>query len=203
MKAKMILGMLTALVVTSAQAVPVPFVDFGIVPFGGAPSYTGATLQTSTAFFPDGAFLLVNQIGPGDQSGLSVGDFATLSPIIPYGPGLTGPTDFYKTWDGQFGPFSEHLVAFVADRTRVNSITIDFYGTMTAPGGATSPVELILSANQAGGPGHQINWAVTDTSLSGGLHPTPLPGALVMFGTVIAGAGALMRRRKIKSVQAV
>ena len=31
--------------------------------------------------------------------------------------------------------------------------------------------------------------------------PTPLPGALAMFGTVVAGAGALMRRRKIKSVQ--
>ena len=179
----------------SAQASTIT-INFGVIPFGGTPSYTGTSLDQSTAFnFGAGSFV-VNQIGAGDQSTLAL--FDTINLTNPnYGSGnigsLTG--DVTKSWTTGAGTFTETLTSFIINRGTPDAITLVLAGTLTGPGGINQDAFAILNANQVGGPGFAINWSLTDTS---SLSGTPLPAALPLFATGLGALGLLARRRKRK-----
>ena len=114
----------------SAQAVTI---NFGAIPIGGTPSYTGASLETSTAFNFGGGSYQVNVIGPGDQSTLAVGNLISLTNPV-YGPGNVGAlTDHYdQVVDDPVGTFTETLTSFIINRatlTRLHVFSGHPYGT--------------------------------------------------------------------------
>src|SRR5262245_29734452 len=124
---------LTALVFTSsAQAITI---SFGVAPLGGTPAYTGATLNTSTAFDFGGGTYQVNQIGVGDQSGLALNATVTLTNIT-YGAGNAGAltANLVKEWTTVAGTFTETLTSFIANRATANALTLTLIGTLTGPG---------------------------------------------------------------------
>jgi hypothetical protein len=55
---------------------------------------------------------------------------------------------------------------------------------------------LILTANQAGGPGSAVSWSLTATS---NLNEIPLPPAIFLFGTALGGLVLLgwLNKRKL------
>ena len=70
---------LAAVVITGAAQAATITINFGVITIGGTPSYTGTSLDQSTAFnFGAGTFS-VNQIGAGDQSTLALFDLVALS----------------------------------------------------------------------------------------------------------------------------
>jgi hypothetical protein len=176
------------------------FIDFGVVGLGGTPAYSGANLQSSTSFDFDGAVVVVNQIAAGDQSGLSLNNAVSLSSVVTYGSGSSGQlsSPFVKTWTDALGTFTETLTSFTAVRSGANSISVDFSGMLSGPDGISEAVFAILSANQSGGPGGVIGWALTNTSVD----PTPLPAALPLFATGL-GALALLGWRRKRSARSV
>ena len=193
-----------------ARAEPIP-INFGIGFVGGAPSFTpGSTpgLQNSTAFDFGGGLYTVTTIGPGDQSGLTQftvpgfiageSNTVTLPNQVSYGPGDSGPTEMSKSWTSPLGSFNETFTSFTADRNTANAIALTFSGELTE-GDITEPAFLILSANQVGGPGTAVSWTATNVSNLESLPTTPeipLPGAIYLFGTGLAGLGFLNRRRR-------
>jgi hypothetical protein len=189
---------LAAVVCTgSAQAATIT-INFGVTAFGGTPSYTGATLDQSTAFNFGGGTYAVNQIGAGDQSTLALFDLVALSNPT-YGSGNVGSLtgDMTKQWTTVAGTFTETLTSFIINRGTPDAITLLLAGTLTGPGGISQDAFAIVNANQVGGPGKAVNWSLTDTSTLGA---TPLPAALPLFATGLGGLGLLARRRKRKAV---
>ena len=184
----------------SAQASTIT-INFGVIPIGGTPSYTGTSLDQSTAFNFGGGSFLVNQIGTGDQSTLAL--FDTINLTNPnYGSGNVGSLtgDVTKSWTTVAGTFTETLTSFIINRGTPDAITLVLAGTLTGPGGINQDAFAILNANQVGGPGFAVNWSLTDTS---SLSGTPLPAALPLFATGLGALGLLARRRKRKAASVV
>jgi len=189
---------LAAVVITGAAQAATITINFGVSPVGGSPSYTGTSLDQSTAFNFGGGIYQVNQIGAGDQSTLAL--LNTISLTNPtYGSGNVGTlaSDMTKSWTTGAGTFTETLTSFIINRGTANAITLLLAGTLTGPGGISQDAFAIVNANQVGGPGNAVNWALTDTSTLGA---TPLPAALPLFATGLGALGLLARRRKRKSV---
>ena len=101
------------MVLTGAAQAATITLNFGVIPIGGTPSYTGTSLDQSTAFNFGGGSFVVNQIGAGDQSTLALFDLITLTNPT-YGSGnigsLTG--DMTKSWTTAAGTFTETLTSF-------------------------------------------------------------------------------------------
>lgn len=196
-----------ALAISAALIFAVPaqattLIDFGVVGLGGMPSYSGSNLESSTSFDFDDSLAVVSQVGAGDQSGLTTFpggsfNFVTLTSPVTYGSGNSGSlsSPLVETWTGAFGSFTETLTSFSVTRTGTNSITIDLSGMLAGPGGISESVAAILSANQSGGPGTAIGWALTNANVS----PTPIPATLPLFATGLGGLGLLGWRRKRKA----
>ena len=184
----------------SAQASTIT-INFGVSPLGGTPSYTGTSLDQSTAFNFGGGSYQVNQIGAGDQSTLVLGNLISLTNPT-YGSGNVGSltSDMTKSWTTNAGTFTETLTSFIINRGTPDAITLLLTGTLTGPGGISQDAFAIVNANQVGGPGHAVNWSLTDTSTLSG---TPLPAALPLFGTGLAALALLARRRKRKAAAVV
>jgi hypothetical protein len=192
----------TLLLAVPARAEPL-FIDFGVTGIGGAPSYSGANLQTSTSFDFGGSLIVVNQVGAGDQSGLSTvapNNTVTLTSVVTYGPGNSGllSSPLVEMWSNALGTFTETLTSFSAVRTGTDSITLDLSGTLVGPGGISEAVLAILSANQSGGANKAISWALTDNSVD----PAPIPATLPLFATGL-GALALLGWRRKRSARSV
>ena len=192
----------SAALIFAVPAQATTLIDFGVVGIGGTPSYSGANLESSTSFDFDGSLAVVSQVGVGDQSGLTTfptGSFNTVSLTSPvtYGPGNSGPlsSPLVETWTGAFGTFTETLTSFSVARTGTDSITLDLSGTLAGPGGLSEAAFAILGANQSGGPGNAISWALTDTTV----NPTPLPASLPLFATGIGILGLCGWHRKRKT----
>ncbi len=185
---------LAAMVFAGATQAATIQIDFGVIPVGGMPSFTGASLDTSTAFNFGGGSYVVNQIGAGDQSTLAFLDPVSLTNIT-YGPGNVGAlTDnLVKSWTTNEGTFTETLTSFIANRGSPNALTLLLAGTLTGPGGVNQNAFAILSANQVGS---AVDWSLTNTSA---LLATPLPAALPLFASGLGALGLLGWRRKRKA----
>ncbi|HEY1781228.1 MAG TPA: PEP-CTERM sorting domain-containing protein [Roseiarcus sp.] len=195
---------------TSAQAA---LIDFGVSALVGSDlSYTGGSLDASTAFDFDGAPLAVTSVGAGDASGLeqfaapfnTADMFVSLSPTdIMYGTGTLG-TPVMKTWTAGNGDvFTEMLTAVKQiDRSTPNAITVTLTGTVSDSAGVFNgtPVAFILSADQVRGPGGAISAGFTNTSTT-----VPEPATWVMLALGFAGLGyaAVRRSAKDKAVLAI
>jgi hypothetical protein len=189
-----VVAMAAVMFTASAQASTV-HIDFGVAPVGGSPSYTGATLDTSTAFDFGGGLYVVNQIGSGDQSTLALLNLVSLSNPS-YGSGNSGTltSAITKSWTTSFGTFTETLTSFIANRLTPNALTLELAGTLSGPGGINQAAFAILNANQVGGPGNAVDWSLTNSSS----NATPLPAAMPLFATGLGVMGLLGWRRRRK-----
>jgi hypothetical protein len=205
------LGVVMMTAVGTASSVQAQVIDFGAVAVGGSVSYGGATLDSSTAFELGTSVLTVSTVGTADASGLAVGDVITVFPTnIVYGSGSSGTlsTPVVKMWTDSLGTFEETLTDVDSvDRSSANAITIDLAGTLTGPGFSDVPAFLILSANQAGGPGFAMSASLTNTAMNGESIPPPLPvmipeartWAMMLIG--FAGLGLTGYRRGRKGIE--
>jgi PEP-CTERM motif len=189
-------------------------INFGAASFDGAVTYTGASLDASSAFDLDGATLLVSEVNnPTDDSGLAVFDVVTLSaatsPVssnIIYGSGTgPGPLGAVVTlsWTATTGAhtgdkFTETLTTVMSiSRTLADQIGLILTGTVTDTGGLFSgaPVLLSLTANQSLGTG-KISSSFTN-STTGSTPAIPEPSTWVMMALGFGALGyAAFRQRK-------
>lgn len=170
-------------------------IDFGLIPVGGTPSFTGTSLDASTAFNFGGGSYIVNQIGAGDQSTLALSNTVSLTNFS-YGSGNSGTltSAITKSWTTSFGTFTETLTSFIANRLTPNALTLELAGTLSGPGGINQAAFAILNANQVGGPGNAVDWSLTNSSS----NATPLPAAMPLFATGLGVMGLLGWRRRRK-----
>jgi hypothetical protein len=177
-------------------------INFSAAVFGTV-TYTGASLDKSSAINLDDAALVVGEAGVGDASGLQHFDTVAISPSdIAYGLG-TGPgtlpgSGVFKTWTATDGDkFTETLTTVDSiNRGTPNAITVKLSGTVSDTSGifVDTPIFLILSANQVGGPHTALSVLFTDTSVVAGV---PEASTWAMMGLGFAGLGyAASRRRK-------
>jgi hypothetical protein len=176
-------------------------IDFGVLVVQPPDvSYTGANLQTSTAFDLGSATLRVNTVASGDKSGLAVGDDVSIAPTdLMYG---TSPfPSFTKSWTDSLGTFTETLNKVVSiNRATTNAITVDFSGVLNGPGFTNAPAMLIFTANQAAGPGGTITASFTETAAS--VIPEPSTWAMMLAG--FAGLGFVgFRSRRSQRLEAI
>jgi hypothetical protein len=189
-------------------------VDFGVASLGATVTYTGgSTLDQSSSLDLDDTLLIVTTIGAGDQSGLSMfptgESTVTLTSPIDYGS-LSGNVnkpivggDVFKTWVANDGDtFTETLTTVVSiNRATPDAITVKLEGMLSDADGlfANTPAELILSANQVGGPGFTVGVSLTNTASTG---VVPEPSTWVMMGLGFGALGyAGTRKRKANIVQ--
>jgi PEP-CTERM motif len=195
--------------VGASSAAQAAVIDFGVDAITGADlSYTGPSLNASTAFDFDGSPLAVTSKGAGDASGLVVLSFPTspdmfvsLSPTdIVYDMGtLASPVT--KSWTGSTGDmFTETLTSVKSiNRATADAITVVLTGTVTDTDGLFkgSPVKFIMQANQVGGPGDAITASFTNVS------SVPEPATWVMLALGFAGLGYAAVRRSAKDKAAI
>jgi hypothetical protein len=211
MKRSAVAALGAALIVTAgaSSAAQAALIDFGVSVLGGAPTYMGTSLDELMSFDLDQAALLVESVGSGDASGLvPVGsgpaDEVTVSPDttnIIYGFG-TGPAplgaDVILSWTGSTGDtFTETLTtADSINRGTLNAITLLLSGTLSDTSGVftNSPVSLMLTASQAGGPGLSISASFTNTTTAGAI-PETSTWAMMALGFGALGYAASRRRK--------
>jgi hypothetical protein len=174
---------------------------FSVATLGGTLLYTGGpTLDESSSLDLDGALLIVTNIGAGDQSGLSLfpdgpDSTVTLTSPINYGSGsgtldtpIVGGGHILETWTGVGGDlFTETLSEVLSiNRATPDEITVTFSGTLSDLDSlfVARPAELILSADQSGGPGAAVGVSITNTASN---VPEPSTWAMMLLG--FAGLG--------------
>ena len=184
-----------------SSAAQAALIDFSVAVLGET-SYSGPTLNASTAFNLDSADLVVAETGVGDESGLKHFATVTVSPSdIMYGAG-TGPsmlgTDVVKSWTATDGDkFTETLTTVDSiNRGTTNAITVTLSGMVSDTAGVfvDAPIFLIFSANQALGPGHAISATFTDTTDIGAI-PETSTWAMMALGFGALGYAASRRRK--------
>ena len=205
------LGAVVIATLGAANSAQAAMIDFGVAVADGAVTYVGASLDQSTLFDLDGATLLVTEIASGDSSGLALFDpvmlTAATDPVsseIIYGSG-TGPgplgADVALTWPLGAGPgvdvFTERLTTVESvNRAIANEVVLTLSGTVsdTSHVFTDSPVVLILSATQAGGPGQSIVASFSNTSRVSAV-PEVSTWAMMALGFGALGFAAARRRK--------
>jgi hypothetical protein len=184
-------------------------IDFGVASFDGAVTYSGTSLDVSTALDLDEATLLVSEKGAADASGLSIFSPVTLtaatSPVsshIIYGSGTgPGPLDAVVTlsWTSGTGDkFTETLTTVMSiSRMLVGQIGLILTGTVSDADHVftDSPVLLSLTANQAKGPGGAISTSFTNTTSAAPAIPEPSTWVMMGLGFVALGYATARRGR--------
>jgi hypothetical protein len=193
-------ALLTFGVGSAAQAA---VINFSAAAFGGAVIYTGTSLDESSSLSLDAAALLVGEIGPGDASGLAKFDTFTITPPdIIYGfgagPGVLPGAGIVKAWTGGADDmFTETLTAVDSiNRMTPDAITVKLSGTVSDTAGkfVDTPISLLISASQVGGPGNTIAVMFTEsTEMSGGVPET---STWVMMGLGFGALGYVASRRR-------
>jgi hypothetical protein len=174
-------------------------IDFGVAAFGGTITYTGgATLDNSSSLDLDVALLAVSNVGPGDDSGLTVFPFGTSNTVaispsdIVYGSG-TGSSPLgsavFETWTAGGDSYTENLTVVLSiNRTNPDAITVVLGGTISDTRGlfpTGSPALLTLTASQAGGPGGAVAASLASTSTRSAVpEPSTWVMMLVAFGAL-------------------
>ncbi len=170
-------------------------------------SYTGSTLGASTAFDLDGSTWFVTRVNTGDQSGEAVAGTFTLTPVsVSYGAG-DGPVtglDMIKTWTATTGPFTgdtftETLTSIGSISRGVNTIGLDFAGTVTGGVFHGAPATLDLTLNQAGGPGNVVSASLTNSAAI----PEPATWVMMALGFIGLGYAAVRRSGKDRPALAI
>lgn len=165
-------------------------------------SFTGANLQSSIAF-DLGSTTLLSKVSILGGAAKVVSVSLNYSDIV-YGSGsnvaVPLATPLTKMFDYMGHAYTETLTEVIPfDRSAVGGGTLSLYLAGTLSGLGISPgtsVSFLISASQAGG-----LTAFSGSELSPAALPpppppvVPLPNTLVMFGTVIAGAGVFLHRR--------
>ena len=101
-------------------------------------------------------------------------------------------TPISKTWTGSFGAFSESLTTLTEINRGLNAIAFTFEGTVTGGVFHDSPVSMVLSLTQAGGPGNVVSASLTNAGA------VPEPATWVMLALGFAGLGYAAVRRSAK-----
>jgi hypothetical protein len=194
-------ALIATLGAASAAQATVIVIDFGAASTGTV-TYTGASLQASTALILSSAAVKVTTVGTDDTTGIAIGDPITLLPTtITYGAG-DGPEaiDFTKSWTVGTTTYNEVLDDVTVFRAPNNTITLEFTGEVTGGAFIDVPATLILSATQARGPStpgslHAVSVSFTNAASS----TVPEPSTWVMMTIGFAGLGyAAFRQRKAK-----
>jgi hypothetical protein len=183
----------------SAAQAAVNVIDFGAASTGVV-TYSGSSLNVSTALDLSKATIAVTTVGSDDTTGIALGTLISLLPLdIVYGS-LDGPEtiDLSKTWTVAGTTYTETLNELTITRSPVNAITLSFTGEVTGGAFNDTPATLILNANQARGPGvgHAVSVAFTDAAATA--VGTPEPSTWVMLLLGFAGLGFAVSRRNAK-----
>jgi hypothetical protein len=183
----------------SAAQAAVNVIDFGAASTGVV-TYSGSSLNVSTALDLSKATVAVTTVGGDDTTGIALGTPIVFFPLdIVYGSG-DGPEaiDLSKTWTVGGTTYSETLNEVTISRSPANSITLSFTGEVTGGAFVDSPATLILNANQARGPGvgHAVSVAFTNAAETGAV-PEASTWAMMLLG--FAGIGFAVTRRSAKN----
>jgi hypothetical protein len=199
------------------SAAEAAMINFGVASADGAVTYTGSSLDVSTAFDFDGATLLVLEQNAGDASGLALFDTVTLSAAtspassrIIYGSG-TGPgslgADLTLSWTGSGGDkFTETLTTIVSiNRATTDQIGLTLTGTLSDADAVftDAPVLFSFTANQAGGPGQTITSSFTDTTSTTPSIPEPSTWAMMALGFVALGYASIHRGKANRALLSI
>jgi PEP-CTERM motif len=192
-------ALIATLGAASAARAAVNVIDFGAASSGPV-TYTGSSLNVSTALDLSLAVEAVTTVGSDDTTGVTTGTPITIIPLdIVYGSG-DGPEaiDLSKTWAVGGTTYTETLTDVTISRSPANSITLSFTGDVTGGAFVDTPATLILNANQARGPGagHAVSVAFTDAAATGAI---PEPSTWVMMLLGFAGLGFAVTRRSAKN----
>jgi hypothetical protein len=181
--AAMSIAMVATLGSVSASSAKTVDIDFALAPIGANISYVGSNLGTATSFNLDTpVFYIVQAINAGDQSGLSLGSLAvtiTGNKVIDLTVGAT--TNLVKAWGG----YTETLTSVVKIVRGTDSLSVYLSGVLNGNGVTNEAVDLILSANQAGGPGSSIGETITNTTV------TVAVPELSTWGMMLSGFAAI------------
>ena len=186
-------------------------IDFGVMALSNSIIYSGASLEVSTALDLDLAIFLVTSVSAGDESGLTpfvstVNLSAATSPVsteIIYGPG-TGPGPLGADVTVSWGAFTETFttVEAVARNPMIpDSIGVELAGTLIGPPGSgfvNTPVSLVLTANQAGGPGGTTSASFTNSTSSSAI-PEASTWVMMALGFGALGYAGFRRRNAMLS----
>jgi hypothetical protein len=195
----------------ASSAVEAAVIGFTVTTIDGSPTYTGTTLDVSTALDFDTSTLLVTEVDPGDASGLTAGvDTVSLSPTdVVYGDDtgpmmLSGDDIVTKSWTGDNGDsFTEKLTEVDSiDRSTPNQIIVHLSGTVSDTDNffVDAPALLVLNATQFGGPGTTPNVTFTDTASTGaGVIPEASTWVMMALGFGALGYAGFRRRNAMLS----
>jgi hypothetical protein len=191
----------------ASSAAQAALINFSVVAIDGTPGYTGTSMDQSSAFDLDNSLLLVQEVDPHDDSGLTPGiDIVTLSPMdITYGfgdgtvdaPISNGP--IIKSWTGDNGDaFTETLTTVDSiNRGTPNQIIVQLSGTVSDTHDlfVDTPIFFILDATQFGGLGTPSSAMFTNTTTITGVIPETSTWAMMALGFAALGYAASRRRK--------
>jgi hypothetical protein len=194
------LGVALIATLGAASVAQAAVVDFGAAS-SGTVTYTGASLSASSALDLTSAAVTVTTVGSDDTTGVTLGTPVTFVPLdFSYGTGSgTEPIDLVKTWTVDDTTYTETLDEVTIFRIIPNTIILTFTGELTGGAFDDSPATLILTANQARGPGvgHAVALAFTNAAST---VPEPSTWAMMVLGFVGLGYAALRRNSKSRAI---
>ena len=175
-------AMVVSLGTVSASSAKTVDIDFALAPVGGNISYVGSNLGTATSYTLDTPnFYFVQNVKAGDQSGLTIGSTEvkiTGDKVIELTVGAT--INLIKSWGG----YTETLTTVQKVIQGTNSLTVYLSGVLNGNGVTNEAVDLILSANQAGGAGSSIDDTITNTTVA---VPEISTWAMMLSGFAVLG----------------
>ncbi|HEY5205738.1 MAG TPA: PEP-CTERM sorting domain-containing protein [Roseiarcus sp.] len=198
----------------ASSAAEAATIDFGVTSFDGSITFLGgASLDQSTTLDLDLSFLVVNEISPGDQSGVTLLDVVSLtantSPVssqIIYtsGPGPLGAV-VTLSWVATSGPgigdvFTETLNTVAAiNRAVTDQIGLKLTGTVSDNGGSfmNVPITLNLTASQSMGL-IDVEFTNATTSVTPSI-PEPSTWVMMAIGFGALGYAGFRRRTAMLS----
>lgn len=206
------LGAAALVTLGASSAAQAGTIDFGVTALGNSITYTGSSLEVSTALDLDQAFLLVSSTGSTDESGLtpkvstvtlSAASFPFSNIVYGSAPGPLLPANYVTiSWTGSKGAFTETFTSveeIARDPKLPDAISVTLSGTVTGPPGSgfdDAPVSIVLGATQAGGPGSTTN-AMFTNSTSSVVPSIPETSTWTMMALGFGALGyAASRRRK-------
>ncbi len=116
-----------------------------------------------------------------------VTNFALSNPIT-----LSVGSTIVVSFDIGAGVYSDTL-KITTDAVSGHTVSVTAVGLLTGPSAATSPTELDITFNQAGGTGHTITGSATYTAST---VPEPATWAMMMLGFIGLGYAAFRRNAK-------